>query len=136
MEFPELEIAAVSTTPKHGNVGPAVRDVMCGYGVVEYCVGIQDLWQFLIAGMLLNITPGPDMAPTVARSTQQGVKAGAIRLDHSLGIHHAGRRLPFICGRHFIISSNSCATGYSGFGQLSRIPGCRNRYLRQLPSGA
>ena len=39
-------------------------------------MGIHDLWLFLAAGLLLNITPGPDMALIIARSTQQGSRAG------------------------------------------------------------
>jgi len=41
-------------------------------------MGIHDLWLFLLAGVLLNITPGPDMALIIARSTQQGMRAGII----------------------------------------------------------
>lgn len=41
-------------------------------------MGIHDLWLFLMAGVLLNITPGPDMALIVARSTQQGARAGIV----------------------------------------------------------
>jgi RhtB (resistance to homoserine/threonine) family protein len=39
-------------------------------------MGIHDLWLFMLAGVLLNITPGPDMALIVARSTQCGTRAG------------------------------------------------------------
>src|ERR1700730_11227999 len=39
-------------------------------------LGIHDLWLFLVAGLLLNITPGPDMALIIARSTQQGTHVG------------------------------------------------------------
>src|SRR5262249_9332595 len=39
-------------------------------------MGVHDLWLFLMAGVLLNITPGPDMALIVARSTQHGTRAG------------------------------------------------------------
>jgi threonine/homoserine/homoserine lactone efflux protein len=39
-------------------------------------MGIHDLWLFLLAGLLLNITPGPDMALVIARSTQFGTRAG------------------------------------------------------------
>jgi threonine/homoserine/homoserine lactone efflux protein len=39
-------------------------------------MGIHDLWLFLAAGLVLNITPGPDMALIIARSTQQGTRAG------------------------------------------------------------
>jgi RhtB (resistance to homoserine/threonine) family protein len=41
-------------------------------------MGIHDLWLFLIAGVLLNITPGPDMALIIARSTQRGTRAGIV----------------------------------------------------------
>lgn len=40
-------------------------------------LGITDLWLFMLAGLLLNITPGPDMAYIVGRSAQLGAKAGA-----------------------------------------------------------
>jgi threonine/homoserine/homoserine lactone efflux protein len=39
---------------------------------------VHDLWLFIIAGLLLNITPGPDMALIIARSSQYGVPAGAM----------------------------------------------------------
>jgi threonine/homoserine/homoserine lactone efflux protein len=39
-------------------------------------MGIHDLWLFLAVGLLLNITPGPDMALIIARSTQRGTRAG------------------------------------------------------------
>jgi threonine/homoserine/homoserine lactone efflux protein len=41
-------------------------------------MGVHDLGLFLLAGVLLNITPGPDMALIVARSTQHGTRAGII----------------------------------------------------------
>lgn len=39
-------------------------------------MGITDLWLFVAAGFLLNVTPGPDMALVVSRSTRQGAAAG------------------------------------------------------------
>ena len=39
-------------------------------------MGVTDLWLFITAGLLLNLTPGPDMALIVARSGQYGVRAG------------------------------------------------------------
>ena len=39
-------------------------------------MGIHDLWLFLLAGVVLNITPGQDMALIIARSTQYGTRAG------------------------------------------------------------
>lgn len=39
--------------------------------------GTHDLLLFILAGWLLNVTPGPDTALIVARSTQLGFKGGA-----------------------------------------------------------
>ncbi len=41
-------------------------------------LGITDLWLFVLAGLLLNITPGPDMAYIMGRSAQLGARAGAV----------------------------------------------------------
>src|ERR1700729_3353899 len=40
-------------------------------------LGIHDLWLFIISGLLLNITPGPDTAYIVGRSVQLGWRGGA-----------------------------------------------------------
>ena len=39
--------------------------------------GTHDLMLFVLAGLLLNITPGPDMLYIIGRSTGQGWRAGA-----------------------------------------------------------
>ena len=39
-------------------------------------MGIHDLGLFMVAGLLLNVTPGPDMALIIAHSTQRGTSAG------------------------------------------------------------
>lgn len=39
--------------------------------------GTQDLWLFVVSGLLLNIAPGPDSLLIMARSASQGFKAGA-----------------------------------------------------------
>lgn len=39
-------------------------------------LGIHDFWLFVAAGLLLNITPGPDMAVVVGRSLGGGARAG------------------------------------------------------------
>jgi RhtB (resistance to homoserine/threonine) family protein len=39
-------------------------------------LGVHDFWLFLLAGVLLNVTPGPDIAYIVARSAQCGVRGG------------------------------------------------------------
>jgi threonine/homoserine/homoserine lactone efflux protein len=42
--------------------------------------GIHDLWLFIVAGFLLNITPGPDMAFFGSRTASQGAKSGLAAL--------------------------------------------------------
>jgi threonine/homoserine/homoserine lactone efflux protein len=39
-------------------------------------LGIHDLWLFIISGLILNITPGPDTAYIVGRSAQFGWRGG------------------------------------------------------------
>src|SRR6185437_8367769 len=41
-------------------------------------LGIHDLGLFILAGLLLNITPGPDTMYIVGRSTTQGLRAGVV----------------------------------------------------------
>jgi threonine/homoserine/homoserine lactone efflux protein len=40
--------------------------------------GTHDLWFFVLSGLLLNITPGPDTLYIVGRSSTQGLRAGAV----------------------------------------------------------
>jgi threonine/homoserine/homoserine lactone efflux protein len=40
-------------------------------------LGIQELWLFILSGLLLNVTPGPDTAYIVGRSVQMGWRGGA-----------------------------------------------------------
>ena len=40
-------------------------------------LGIHDLWLFVLSGLLLNVTPGPDTAYIVGRSLQLGWRGGA-----------------------------------------------------------
>lgn len=40
-------------------------------------LGIHELWLFIISGLLLNITPGPDTAYIIGRSVQFGWRGGA-----------------------------------------------------------
>ena len=39
-------------------------------------LGITELWLFILAGMLLNVTPGPDTAYIIGRSIQLGWRGG------------------------------------------------------------
>jgi threonine/homoserine/homoserine lactone efflux protein len=41
-------------------------------------LGIHDLWLFVVAGLVLNITPGPDTAYIIGRSAQLGWRGGAV----------------------------------------------------------
>ena len=40
-------------------------------------LGIHELWLFVVSGLLLNVTPGPDTAYIVGRSVQLGWRGGA-----------------------------------------------------------
>ena len=40
-------------------------------------LGIQELWLFILSGLLLNVTPGPDTAYIIGRSLQFGWRGGA-----------------------------------------------------------
>jgi threonine/homoserine/homoserine lactone efflux protein len=40
--------------------------------------GTHDLWLFVVSGLLLNITPGPDTLYIIGRSSTQGWRAGAV----------------------------------------------------------
>jgi threonine/homoserine/homoserine lactone efflux protein len=40
-------------------------------------LGIHELWLFIISGLLLNVTPGPDTAYILGRSVQLGWRGGA-----------------------------------------------------------
>ena len=39
-------------------------------------LGIHDIWLFILSGLLLNITPGPDTAYIIGRSVQIGWRGG------------------------------------------------------------
>lgn len=41
-------------------------------------LGIHSLWLFVLSGILLNITPGPDTAYIVGRSVQTGWRGGVV----------------------------------------------------------
>ena len=48
--------------------------------------GINDLWLFVVSGLLLNMTPGADLLYLIDRSMSQGVRYGiAAGLGASLG---------------------------------------------------
>jgi threonine/homoserine/homoserine lactone efflux protein len=40
--------------------------------------GTHDLWLFVVSGLLLNLTPGPDTLYIVGRSSTQGWRAGTV----------------------------------------------------------
>ena len=39
-------------------------------------LGIQEFWLFIVSGLLLNVTPGPDTAYIIGRSVQLGWRGG------------------------------------------------------------
>ena len=40
-------------------------------------LGIHELWLFILSGLFLNVTPGPDTAYIIGRSVQMGWRGGA-----------------------------------------------------------
>ncbi|MGN1289014.1 MAG: LysE family translocator, partial [Bradyrhizobium sp.] len=40
-------------------------------------LGIHELWLFVLSGLLLNVTPGPDTAYIIGRTIQLGWRGGA-----------------------------------------------------------
>jgi hypothetical protein len=53
--------------------------------------GIHDLWLFILSGLLLNVTPGPDTAYIIGRSIQFGWRGGGGRDRHLLRVRGADR---------------------------------------------
>ena len=45
--------------------------------IMEEMLGINELWLFVVSGLLLNVTPGPDTAYIIGRSLQLGGRGGA-----------------------------------------------------------
>jgi threonine/homoserine/homoserine lactone efflux protein len=41
-------------------------------------LGTHDLWLFVLSGLLLNFTPGPDTLYIIGRSSTQGLRGGAV----------------------------------------------------------
>ncbi|WMW64929.1 LysE family translocator [Nitratidesulfovibrio liaohensis] len=48
--------------------------------------GVHDIWLFVVSGLLLNITPGPDMLYIIARSTTGGTHGLRAGVAAALGI--------------------------------------------------
>src|SRR4029078_7081636 len=56
-------------------------------------LGTNELWLFVVSGLLLNVTPGPDTAYIVGRSVQLGWRgggAGAIGISCGCLVHVFG----------------------------------------------
>ena len=45
--------------------------------MMDEALGIHQLWLFVLSGVLLNVTPGPDTAYIIGRSVQMGWRGGA-----------------------------------------------------------
>ena len=53
-------------------------DRMAGnWQIMVETLGIHQLWLFILAGLILNVTPGPDTAYIIGRSIQLGWRGGA-----------------------------------------------------------
>ena len=69
--------------------------------------GIHDFWLFVLAGLLLNVTPGPDMALVMGRAMRDGALAGAVALGIGAGafVHIASAAV----GLSVLIASSALA---------------------------
>jgi threonine/homoserine/homoserine lactone efflux protein len=63
--------------------------------------GTTDLALFVVAGLLLNITPGPDTLYILGRTTLQGWRGGTVA---ALGIG-AGLFVHTLCGGRWLIGT-------------------------------
>ncbi len=94
--------------------------------------GTHDLLLFIFAGWLLNVTPGPDTALIVARSTQMGLRGGFTACAGiALGI--MGHVTAAAIGLSAIIAASATAFGiikFAGAGYLVYI-GVRMMLSRQ-----
>jgi threonine/homoserine/homoserine lactone efflux protein len=71
-------------------------------------LGITDLWLFVAAGSLLNVTPGPDTAYIVARASRFGTQGGVLA---ALGV----------CAGIFVHIAAAAAIGLSAILMTSAI---------------
>lgn len=71
-------------------------------------VGIINFWGFLAAGILLNLTPGPDTMYILARSMAQGTRAGVLS---ALGISTGSlvHTLAAACGLSVVLATSAAA---------------------------
>ena len=56
-------------------------------------LGIHEIWLFILSGLLLNITPGPDSVYVIGRSMQMGWRGGAaaaLGISSGCLVHVAG----------------------------------------------
>ena len=56
-------------------------------------MGIDNLYLFIAAGLMLNLTPGPDVLYIVANGLRSGARAGVAA---ALGITCSGGRFQFL----------------------------------------
>ena len=59
-------------------------------------LGIHDLWLFIVSGLLLNLTPGPDSILVMTRTGQHGWRAGSaasLGIGAGVGVHVAAAAL-------------------------------------------
>jgi threonine/homoserine/homoserine lactone efflux protein len=99
-------------------------------------LGIHDPWLFIVSGLLLNVTPGPDTAYIVGRSVQMGWRGGvAAALGISTGclVHFVGAAV----GLSALLAASSAAfmtVKWLGAAYLAYI-GVTMLLSRQQPQG-
>lgn len=69
-------------------------------------LGTQDLALFVVAGLLLNVTPGPDTLYIVGRSSTQGLRAGVVPGRAAAWFHRAVGAIFVVLGVRLALSRN------------------------------
>ncbi|QBJ77329.1 LysE family translocator [Aquitalea sp. USM4] len=70
--------------------------------------GITNLWAFMAAGLLLNLTPGPDTFYILGRSTAQGSKVGLLSAL-GIGLGSLGHTLLAAFGLSALLATSAMA---------------------------
>ncbi|WP_275576179.1 LysE family translocator [Aquitalea magnusonii] len=70
--------------------------------------GITNLWAFMAAGLLLNLTPGPDTFYILGRSTAQGSRVGLLSAL-GIGLGSVGHTLLAAFGLSALLAASAMA---------------------------
>ena len=99
-------------------------------------LGIHELWLFILSGLLLNVTPGPDTAYIIGRSIQFGWRGGAaaaIGISCGCLVHVFGAAI----GLSALLMASSAAFTVAEMGRrgLSAVHGRPDAAVAFAPAG-